>query len=116
MRELLMRSDAGDLRAQIAVQVFCYRLAKSIAGLVVGLGRLDALVFTGGIGENSIPVREKVLDLLPFLGLTCDAVLNASHGAKANGIITCPGNSCALVVNTDEEMVIARDTLNLLPA
>lgn len=114
MRELLAAEAAGDERAAIAIQVFVYRLAKAIAGLTVALGRLDALIFTGGIGENSIPVRQRTLDLLPFLNLQCDTNANREHGRQNNGIISLSQTPCAIVVPTDEEIVIARDTRKLI--
>jgi len=114
MRELLEAEAQGDQRAAIAIEVFCYRLAKSIAGLVVALGRLDAVIFTGGIGENSKPVRERTLKLLPFLNLDCDPLANENHGADTKGIISNELNPCAIVIKTDEEIVIARDTARLM--
>lgn len=114
MRELLQAEREGDQRAAVAVTVFCYRLAKAISGLVVGLGRLDALIFTGGIGENSIPVRQRTLDLLPFLGLEVNVEANLSHGRDQNGCISLGRSPCALVIPTDEEIVIARDTATLI--
>lgn len=114
MRELLQAEQEGDKRASMAVTVFCYRLAKAISGLMVGLGRLDALIFTGGIGENSIPVRQRTLDLLPFLGLEVDVEANQSHGLDQNGRISLGTSPCALVIPTDEEIVIARDTATLI--
>lgn len=114
MRELLEAEAAGDQRAAIAIEVFVYRLAKSIAALTVALGRLDALIFTGGIGENSVPVRQRTLDLLPFLDLTCDPVANIENGKHNRGIITSGSHSCAMVIPTDEEIVIAMDTHKLM--
>jgi acetate kinase len=114
MRELLEAEAAGNERAAIAIQVFVYRLAKSIAALVVALGCLDALIFTGGIGENSIPVRQRTLDLLPFLNLTCDSTANLQHGKNNRGIISLGQHPCAMVIPTDEEIVIARDTSKLV--
>jgi acetate kinase len=111
MRELLQAEAQGHERAAIAVEVFCYRLAKHIAALMVALGRLDALVFTGGIGENSIPVRARTLRLLPFLGLELDEEANNLHGRNTRGIISRSTRPCAIVTPTDEELLIARDTL-----
>ena len=111
MREILDAATAGSDGAALAVEVFCYRLAKHIASSLVPLGGLDALVFTGGIGEHSAVVREKVLALLDFLGLVPDPESNARHGRDTDGRITTQGSTpVALVVPTDEELVIARET------
>ena len=77
MRTVEAAAAGGNERAQLALDVFVHRLSKAIAGLVVGLARLDALVFTGGIGENSAVVRSLVLSRLGFLGLAEDA-----HGQR----------------------------------
>ncbi len=108
MRALCAASAAGDARAALAIEVFCYRLAKAIAALAVPLGRLDALVFTGGIGQHSVVVRSKTLALLGILGLREDPTANAAHGRMSEGRITSAG--IALVIATDEELTIARDT------
>jgi len=81
---------------------------------VVGLQRLDALVFTGGIGENSALVRSLVLSRLGFLGLAEDADANAAHGRLTGGRISPAGPVVALVVPTDEELLIARDTARVI--
>src|SRR6266568_2156270 len=90
----------------------------NLAGIeaVTGLERLDALVFTGGIGENSPVVRGLVLRHLGFLGLTEDPEANAGHGRSTGGRISRPGPVQALVVPTDEELMIARDTARLVAA
>jgi len=87
-----------------------------IAALVVGLQRLDALVFTGGIGENSAVVRSLVLRQLGFLGLAEDIQANADHGRRTGGRISVAGPVLALVVPTDEELLIARDTARVITA
>jgi acetate kinase len=110
-------SDAaagGDADASLALEVFCYRLAKTVAALVVPLGRLDALVFTGGIGENSVAVRSKVLALLGFLGLEENIIANAEHGLNHRGRVSLMGHPVALVVPTNEELVIAQDTAGIV--
>ncbi len=114
MRTLLAEVDKGNDRARLAVDVFCYRLAKSLAGLAVPLGRIDALAFTGGIGENSAPVRAKVVEHLRVLGFTLDPARNAVNGKDWNGRITTDGSVTALVVPTNEELVIALDTAGLV--
>jgi acetate kinase len=116
MRTLQDAAAAGDERAQLAIDVFVHRLAKAIAALVTSLDRLDALVFTGGIGEHSVLIRRLVLARLGFLGLTEDAEANARHGQGTRGRITAPGPVQALVVPTDEELMIARDTARLIDA
>jgi acetate kinase len=114
MRTVQAAAERGDERAQLALEVFVHRLAKAIAGLVTSLERLDALVFTGGIGENSPVVRGLVLRHLGFLGLAEDPEANAGHGRSTGGRISRPGPVQALVVPTDEELMIARDTARLV--
>ena len=114
MRAVESAAAGGHERARLALEVFVYRLAKAIAGMVVGLERLDALVFTGGIGENSAEVRRQVLARLAFLGLAEDAEANARHGRATGGRISLDGPVLDLVVPTDEELMIARDTARLI--
>jgi acetate kinase len=114
MRAVADAAADGNERAQLALDVFVYRLSKAIAALVVGLQRLDALVFTGGIGENSAVVRSLVLSRLGFLGLAEDAGANADHGRHTGGRVSLAGPVLALVVPTDEEFLIARDTASVI--
>ncbi|WP_027856688.1 acetate/propionate family kinase [Marinobacterium jannaschii] len=96
-------------RSQLALEVYSYRLAKEIASLVVPLGRLDALVFTGGIGENSSLIRAEVLQQLRFLGIELDSAAN-EHCIRGNsGLISRAGSTAALVIPTNEELMIAQD-------
>jgi acetate kinase len=114
MRAVQDAAAAGNERAELALDVFTHRLAKAVAGMVVGLERLDALVFTGGIGEGSVLIRGRVLARLGFLGLAEDPEANAAHGRATNGRISPDGPVLALVVPTDEELMIARDTARLV--
>jgi acetate kinase len=116
MRTVQAAAAQGDDRAKLALDVFVHRLAKAIAALVTSLDRLDALVFTAGIGENSAVVRSLVLGRLGFLGLAEDPEANAAHGRSTGGRISRPGPVQALVVPTDEELMIARDTARLVTA
>lgn len=109
MRTIEEAAAGGHERAKLALDLFCYVLAKTIAALVVPLGRLDALVFTGGIGENSTTVRSMTIERLGFLGLTLDAAANATHGRAQGGRITTGTLPQALVVPTNEELLIAED-------
>jgi len=103
----------GHSGAQLALDVFCYRLAKYIASYTVPLGRFDALVFTGGIGENSDVIREKVLDHLSIFGFKCCADANKAARFGQQGQITQATGPVALVIPTDEELVIAQDAIAL---
>jgi acetate kinase len=114
MRTVVAAAADGHERATLALEVFVHRLSKAIAGLVVGLERLDALVFTGGIGEHSAVVRSQVLSRLGFLGLAEDVAANADHGRQTGGRISVTGPVLAVVVPTDEELLIARDTARLI--
>jgi acetate kinase len=115
MRTLVQAVSEGNARAGLAVEVFCYRLAKAILGLSAALDRIDALVFTGGIGENSSPVRARTLSNLRVLGAKLDEGLNEQHGKSAAGRITSQDSGLlALVVPTNEELVIARETARFL--
>ena len=115
MRAIQDAAAQGHEQARLALDVFVHRLAKAVAGLVTTLDRLDALVFTAGIGENSPVVRSAVLARLGFLGLTEDPPANANHGRSTNGRITLPAaRPWPWSVPTDEELMIARDTAHLI--
>jgi acetate kinase len=113
MRTVEEAAGKGNARARLALDIFCYLLAKAVAALVVPLGRLDALVFTGGIGENSAPVRARVIEQLGFLGLALDPAQNARHGRDQRGRISAGLRPQALVVPTNEELMIAEDTAEI---
>ncbi|CAH0533997.1 Acetate kinase [Vibrio stylophorae] len=101
--------------AKRAMDVFCHRLAKYVAGYTASLeGRLDAIVFTGGIGENSAPIREMVLNRLAILGVEVDSEANLKARFGGEGVITTDNSRVpAMVVSTNEELVIAQDTARL---
>jgi acetate kinase len=113
MRTLVHAMDAGDERAALAIEVFAYRLAKSILGQTAALSKLDAIVFTGGIGENSYKVRAKTLAHLRVLRAHIDSELNRQNGDEL-GRITKAGSLLCMVVATNEELMIARETLNII--
>ena len=114
MRTVEAAAEQGDERAELALDVFTARLAKAVGALAVPLERLDALVFTGGIGEHSAEVRRRTLARLGVLGLSEDAEANARDGRDTGGRVSPPGPPVALVVPTDEELMIARDTAALV--
>jgi acetate kinase len=114
MRTLLEAAGRDDRRAKVAVEVFCYRLAKAILALCAALDRIDALVFTGGIGEHAAAVRADTLATLKILQPEIDPELNRTHGVAAGGRITQTTSSLlALVIPTNEELVIAREAARL---
>ena len=98
-----------------AMDVFCHRLAKYVAGYTASLdGRLDAIVFTGGIGENSAPIREMVLNRLAIFGIEVDSEANLKARFGDEGVITTADSRVpAMVISTNEELVIAEDTATL---
>jgi acetate kinase len=114
MRTVQQAAQRGNARAQLAIDIFCYVLAKALAGLVVPLGRLDGLVFTGGIGENAVAIRACVVEQLGFLGLALDPVANESHGRGRDGRISRDGSPAVLVIPTNEELMIAQDTAEIV--
>jgi acetate kinase len=119
MRTLQEAAANGHERAALAIDKFCYSVAKAAAGMIVSLGRVDALVFTGGIGENAVDVRARIVDLLGFAGFALDAHANSLHGKALRGRITRSTSPMAAVVATNEELMIAIDTAEIaghLPA
>lgn len=114
MRVLEQARAEGHRLATLAIEVFCYRLAKSLAALSCALPRLDGLLFTGGIGENSGLVRARTVAWLPLFGLAIDPQTNATCIGGVTGAIHRPGTPRILVVPTNEEKQIALDTLALL--
>ena len=106
---------ATDAGAKRALDVFTYRVAKYVGAYAAAMdGRLDALVFTGGIGENAAMVREMVLARLALLGFKIDKEANSAAVLGGEGPITVEGSRLALVMPTNEELVIARDALSLV--
>lgn len=108
MRTLCEMADAGHAPSALAIDVFCFRLARYIGGMMASLTALDALVFTGGIGENSPVVREKTLAHLGLLGFALDPARNRDHGRSTSGRIEDAASRFPiLVIPTNEELVIA---------
>ncbi|SDU24232.1 acetate kinase [Halopseudomonas salegens] len=116
MRELEQARKDGHDGAKLAIEVFCYRLARSLAGLAVALPRLDGLIFTGGIGENSALTRALTLKHLGILGLQVDPDANSNLPRGEAGNIEAAGSTTILVIPTDEERQIAEESLHLLDA
>jgi len=113
MRELLAEAhEHNDRRALLAIEVFCYRARKYIGAYMAAVSGADAIVFTGGIGENSAEIRSKICAGLEWMGIEMDAERNNAYQAGTDGLITKDGSRVAVyVIPTDEELLIARDTV-----
>ena len=112
-RDLSAGAAEGNKRAQIALDVFCYRVAKYVGSYVAAMNGVDAIVFTAGIGENDGAVRNAVCEYLGYLGIQIDAEANAKRGEEV--VISTPdSNVKVLVIPTNEELAIARETVALV--
>jgi acetate kinase len=114
MRQIQEQAAKGDERAKLAIDMFCYRIKKYVGAYHAVLGRVDAVVFTGGIGENAAPIRQRVCDGLEHLGISVDPRRNsAAAGAVAE--IQKEGMPLKiLVARTNEEREIARQTIETI--
>ena len=112
-RDLWDGADAGNKYAQIALDVFCYRVAKYVGAYVAAMNGVDAIAFTAGVGENDHGVREKVCSYLGYLGVEIDLEANNCRGKEIE--ITKPGSKVKVwIVPTNEELAICRETVALL--
>lgn len=113
MRELLAEArEENDRRSELAIEVFCYRARKYIGAYLAAMNGADAVVFTGGIGENSPEVRARICNGLQWIGLELHEELNRLHTGGREGVISKDGSHPAVyVIPTDEELLIARDTV-----
>ena len=114
MRTLSEKAAAGDDRARLAIDIFCYRVKKYIGAYAAVLGTLDALVFTGGIGEHAASVRAACCENLYQLGIEIDPERNAATIGREGAIQSSTSRVSVLVIPTDEEGVIASDTYALV--
>ncbi|MFB7863629.1 MULTISPECIES: acetate kinase [unclassified Streptomyces] len=114
MREIRRRIDEGDARAALAFDVYIHRLKKYIGAYYAVLGRVDAVAFTAGVGENAAPVREAAIAGLEELGLAVDADLNAVRSDEARIVSPVYARVAVAVVPTDEELEIARQSYALV--
>jgi acetate kinase len=111
MRQVERRAAAGDQLAQEALDLYCYRIRKYVGAYAAALGRLDALVFTAGVGENSVVVRAGVCRGLERFGVRIDDTRNRLRSTGSRTVSTDDGTVAVLVVPTDEELEIAEQTL-----
>ncbi len=112
-RDLTAAADEGNERARIALDIFCYKVKKYIGSYATAMGGVDCIVFTAGIGENTSSIREKVCEDMEFLGVKIDPVKNNTRSKEVD--ISMPdGATRVLIIPTNEELMIARDTLELV--
>ena len=116
MRELLAEAhENNDRRARLAIEIFCYRARKYIGAYLAAMNGADAIVFTGGIGENSPEIRAKICEGLAWLGIQVEPGRNAAHTAGREGEISADGSRVGVyVIPTNEELLIARDTVRVV--
>ncbi|MFH1855937.1 MAG: acetate kinase [Candidatus Omnitrophota bacterium] len=115
VRDLIDKSRKGDKQAQLALDIFAYRVKKYIGSYLAVLGKCDSIIFTGGIGENAVSVRENICAGLEELGIKIDKEKNVKMVGRKEGSISENGSKIEVyVVPTNEEIGIARDTYQLL--
>lgn len=116
MRELLAEAEEhDDRRAWLAIEMFCYRVRKYIGSYLAAMNGAEAILFAGGIGENAAPVRSTVCEGLEWLGVKLDAQKNRDTVGGGEGKISAPDSRVEVwVVPTDEELLIARDTVRVV--
>ncbi len=114
MREVIQASNEGNPAARLALEVYCYRIKKYIGAYAAAMNGLDCVVFTGGVGENSVNVRRLTCDNMDFLGIRLDQALNEKTRATETDISAADAGTRTLVIPTNEELVIARDTKRLM--
>ncbi|HVE59506.1 MAG TPA: acetate kinase [Pyrinomonadaceae bacterium] len=116
MRELLAEMDeSGDRRARLAIEIFCYRVSKYIGAYLAAMNGTDAIIFAGGIGENSPTIRTMICENLKWFGITLDESQNLPHTGGREGVISADDSRAKIyVIPTNEELLIARDTVRLI--
>jgi acetate kinase len=107
-------AENHDRRVQLSIDVFCYRARKYIGAFLATMGGADAVVFTGGIGENSPEIRARICEGMEWAGLTIDAAKNQQTVGREGPISTDGSKLLAYAIPTDEELLIARDTVRVI--
>ncbi len=114
MREILKATAEGHTNARLALEVYCYRIRKYIGAYMAALGGLDALVYTGGVGENAAEVRRRTASGLECFGIQLDEAKNTAHTKGAEIISTADSKVNVIVIPTNEELVIAKETKRIV--
>ena len=118
MRELIAEAEeSADRRARLAIEIFCYRVQKYIGSYLAAMSGAEAVIFSGGIGENSAIIRSLICGPLAWLGIELDEQLNAAFTSGREGLISTAASRIKVgVIPTNEELLIARDTVRLIDA
>jgi acetate kinase len=114
MREILRRACEGDARADLAIEMYVYRLKKYIGAYYAALGRVDGIAFTAGIGENAAEIRARACDGLSGLGIDLDPRKNAARSQDIREIQAQGASVKVMVIPTDEELEIADETVECI--
>jgi acetate kinase len=114
MREIISASESGNRQATLALEVFCYRIRKYIGAYAAAMGGVDAIAFAAGIGENADVVRKRSCQGLEFLGMKLDEEANSNTVGREGRISTDDSKVQLFVVPTNEELVIALDTMRIV--
>lgn len=112
--DIIESADEGNANSKTALKIYCYRLKKYIASYAAVLGRLDAVIFTAGIGENSSRVRRMTCENMEMFGIKLDDDKNEAAVGCESDISAADASVRTLVIPTNEELVIARDTLKIV--
>ena len=114
MRDVEQAAEAGNERAKLALEMYRYRIKKYVGAYAAAMGGVDVIVFTGGVGENDQVTRESVVSGLEFMGVEFDSAVNRSSRGEEKVLSKPSSRVAVLCVPTDEELMIARDTMNLV--
>ena len=113
-QEIGKLAEAGDEKAILCEKMYCHQIAKHVGSYIVAMGGVDAIVFTGGIGENNPHYRARVAKNLEFMGVKIDKELNAKTRGKECLLSTPDSTVKVVVIPTDEELMIATDTREIV--
>ena len=113
-RDVKAAAEEGNERAKLTIEMLVYQIKKFVGGYAAGMGGVDAILFTGGIGENDAQIREAVCSEMEYLGLKVDKEANANASRKEAKFSAEDSKVEAWVLPTNEELLIARDTLEIV--
>jgi len=114
MRDALTHAEEGDEKCKLALDMYAYRVKKYIGSYTAAMGGVDIIVFSGGIGENNVKIREKICSDLEFMGIILNTDLNEKVRGELQEISSHDSKVKVIIVPTNEELVIARETLSLV--